>query len=125
MMEELGTVLAYRSEELKKDAENAATAGDIENSGQGSGTDLNGGNGQSSSQTRNRPRRVYSAKKGRPHMGPIIDGRGAGGSGILALCLSSRRNSECTVEAILQFVACLRSFLTNFQPMQCAYMIVS
>ena len=42
----------------------------------------------------NKRRKTYNRKsKGNPNLGPISNGgHGAGGSGALALCLSSRRN---------------------------------
>jgi hypothetical protein len=103
VMEELATVLAYRAQELEK-AEELEKQVETDNVPSGDMEDAAGeanANGQShdteASPTRKKPRRVYSGKdmKGRAAMGPILDGRGAGGSGALALCLSSRRNM-CT-----------------------------
>jgi DNA excision repair protein ERCC-2 len=107
VMEELATVLAYRSQELEK-AQELEKEQETENIPSGDVEDAAGGkdNGQSidteSSPTRKKPRRVYSGKnmKGRAAMGPILDGRGAGGSGVLALCLSSRRNM-CVHERVM------------------------
>ena len=93
VMEELGTVLAYRSTELLKDSE-TRNSGDIEG-GSTATTGTAENKDGSPGPNRKRPRRVYSVKKDKPNMGPIIDERGAGGNGMLALCLSSRRNSEC------------------------------
>jgi DNA excision repair protein ERCC-2 len=101
VMEELATVLAYRAQELEKQQETENTpSGDVEDA---AGSKDNGqSNGVESSPTRKKPRRVYNAKnmKGRAAMGPILDGRGAGGSGALALCLSSRRNM-CVHERVM------------------------
>lgn len=55
-----------------------------------------------------RPRRIVGSDPKKPKinptkrngMGPIADGRGAGGSGVLALCLSSRRNM-CIHEKVM------------------------
>lgn len=94
VMEELATVLAYRAHELEKQqaTENMQSSGDVEDTA-GSNNDQQMGD-QGSSSTRKKARRVYNGehKKGRAAMGPIADGKGAGGSGVLALCLSSRRN---------------------------------
>ena len=60
--------------------------------------------GESSSPARKKARKVINGKqrKGvRLHMGPIFnEGAGAGGSGVLALCLSSRRNM-CVHERVM------------------------
>ena len=112
VMEELGTVLAYRSQELG--------TGDMEgggSNGEAARESRESSQGGSSFPDRKKPRRIYSAKKEKPHMGPISDGRGAGGSGILALCLSSRRNmcihervmSKCVITGVVpaeDFVWC-------------------
>jgi len=109
VMEELATVLAYRSQELQRHQEENIlpmdTDGDIENVPvAGSSGDVNvtaithiTSNG---SPNRKKPRKVYTAKNQKPPMGPISDGRGAGGSGALALCLSSRRNM-CVHERVM------------------------
>jgi DNA excision repair protein ERCC-2 len=90
VMEELAVVLAYRSEllhpepeqEQEPEEENVPQEKDMEDS---AGVDAQ-------DKGRKRPR-VYKRKKsGKPPMGAISDGHGAGGSGVLALCLSSRRN---------------------------------
>ena len=113
VMEELATVLAYRAEQLglqegtndgsaEADADGDVPMADIEDvagkSGgrsadenakpAGEGDQQEGGGGK---QQQKKRRRVYR-RKGGPPMGPISDGKGAGGSGALALCLSSRRN---------------------------------
>jgi DNA excision repair protein ERCC-2 len=107
VMEELGTVLAYRSEQLHQQA--TATNTDMEDAQQqqqdgGEETKQDAGD-EESCPRRKKPRRVYKGKKkgssnDGPPMGPITDGRGAGGSGVLALCLSSRRNM-CVHERVL------------------------
>ena len=115
VMEELATVLAYRAEQLglqegtndgnagEADADGDVPMADIEDvagkSGgrsadentkpaAGEGDQQEGSGGK---QQQKKRRRVYR-RKGGPPMGPISDGKGAGGSGALALCLSSRRN---------------------------------
>lgn len=78
VMEELQTVLEYRSQELQKEnqpQEPVSSDPRLEK------------NSSSSQKPRKKPK-VISKRR----MGPILDGRGAGGSGVLALCLSSRRN---------------------------------
>eukprot|EP00523_Entomoneis_sp_CCMP467_P007888 CAMPEP_0168720800 /NCGR_PEP_ID=MMETSP0724-20121128/1753_1 /TAXON_ID=265536 /ORGANISM="Amphiprora sp., Strain CCMP467" /LENGTH=844 /DNA_ID=CAMNT_0008767421 /DNA_START=1 /DNA_END=2532 /DNA_ORIENTATION=- len=103
VMEELATVLAYRSEELQKqEMENTQQSADIEDMGANGGQQAAGKESSGSCPQRKKARRVYSAKNKskKPAMGPIIDGRGAGGSGILALCLSSRRNM-CVHERVM------------------------
>lgn len=111
VMEELATVLAYRAEQLglqegandgnaEADAEGDVPMADIEDVAGKSGSrsaDENakpagdGDQQEGSKQQQKKRRRVYR-RKGGPPMGPISDGKGAGGSGALALCLSSRRN---------------------------------
>lgn len=96
VMEELAVVLAYRSEMLyeradtppflERDMEDASVPAEEEHE-----------------PSRKRPRRIVGKKKirnGKPPMGPLSDGRGAGGSGVLALCLSSRRNM-CIHERVM------------------------
>lgn len=107
VMEELGVVLAYRSEQLQLSEKTVPSTDDVDmedtqgaNNHQGRGEETNeesSANG-SPSKSKKRPRRVYSAKK---KMGPITDGKGAGGSGALALCLSSRRNM-CVHERVMR-----------------------
>lgn len=89
VMEELATVLQYRSEQLAQQ-DNV----DMEDSQQQEGE---------SSRATKKPRRVYSGKnkKKEPPMGPISQHGGAGGSGVLALCLSSRRNM-CINERVMR-----------------------
>jgi DNA excision repair protein ERCC-2 len=95
VMEELATVLNYRAEQLRLsetvDVEDTIMS---ETQQQGETT--------SSSSTSNpqqkKARKVYKKKSNRPPMGPISN---AGGSGVLALCLSSRRNM-CVNERVLE-----------------------
>jgi DNA excision repair protein ERCC-2 len=110
VMEELATVLAYRSDMLlQQEQENvvavpASNGGaddpmDIENIGGVGGGDGTVTNRQEQSRPKKKARRVYDRRKSKI-MGPIADGRGAGGSGLLALCLSSRRNM-CVHERVM------------------------
>ena len=117
VMEELATVLAYRAEQLQmadNDKNDRMGSTDIEeggtevgqDSGEATGRDGNShgsDNGQESpTRQKKRPRKVYSGKDmQRKKMGPLQGGRGAGGSGALALCLSSRRNM-CVHERVLE-----------------------
>ena len=91
VMEELGTVLAYRSALLHPVELPPAVAGDMEDA---AGVDST----KSSSTAKKRPRRVYRPSNAK--MGAIADGHGAGGNGVLALCLSSRRNM-CIHERVM------------------------
>jgi DNA excision repair protein ERCC-2 len=96
VMEELATVLAYRAEQLQEPeqpihiapagGESSAEIEDI------AGKEVKDASMESPSAKR--PRKVYKAKNSvRSKMGPILsDGTGAGGSKVLAVCLSSRRN---------------------------------
>ena len=121
-MEELATVLAYRSEVLAEqeheEQENlqpsaadvsgapSHSSGDIEDAGgaapPASSSSFSAVVDDTPSATK-RPR-IYKRRPkrtdGRPPMGPIADGKGAGGSGLLALCLSSRRNM-CIHERVM------------------------
>ena len=108
VMEELATVLAYRAEQLGLQESEGANTGDAEATsadgdvpmadiedvaGKSSGpsADENAKPAGDGDQQQKKRRRVYR-RKGGPPMGPISDGKGAGASGALALCLSSRRN---------------------------------
>jgi DNA excision repair protein ERCC-2 len=115
VMEELATVLAYRAEQLGLQESEGANTGDAEaTSADADGdvpmADIEDVAGKSSGRSadenvkpagdrdqqqggkqQKKRRRVYR-RKGGPPMGPISDGKGAGASGALALCLSSRRN---------------------------------
>ena len=104
VMEELGTVFNYRSEQLKLDRETAAASNtqqaeddvmmDVDNSQQQQ---------QKQQQQQRKRKRIYAPKQNEPkaNMGPIPNDGGAGGSGALALCLSSRRNM-CIHERVLR-----------------------
>ena len=97
-MEELATVLSYRAEMLRQqEQENTAMEiDDMENVPASDSAIV------SSSPAKKKARRVYNRRRHskKPPMGPIADGRGAGGSGLLALCLSSRRNM-CIHERVM------------------------
>jgi len=104
VMEELGTVLAYRAKELGVDGVTETNAPENENASAEptvrSGAapmdieDSAGAPAPTSQKRGNKRRRTYNRKSKRnPNLGPISNsGHGAGGSGALALCLSSRRN---------------------------------
>lgn len=95
VMEELATVLAYRSEQLQLAQETRhAEPLEIENSAPAPGSMVS-----SNARPNKRPKKIIKSKK-KKEMGPIPDGRGAGGNGILALCLSSRRNM-CVHERVV------------------------
>ena len=121
VMEELATVLNYKSEQLglrleEGGGDDAAPmdVGDVEDIGgpakSNRGTDAAAGhnaggdavvsNGSAGGRQRRKRRRIYR-RKGGPPMGPISEGGGAGGSGALALCLSSRRNM-CVNDRVVQ-----------------------
>jgi DNA excision repair protein ERCC-2 len=99
VMEELATVLNYRADQLRLSEE----AGDIEDATMTEATtNQQETSGSSSTPQRKKPRKVYKKVSSRPPMGPITNNsKGAGGSGVLALCLSSRRNM-CVHERVLQ-----------------------
>jgi len=115
VMEELATVLAYRAEQLglqesegantgdadatSADADGDVPMADIEDvAGKSSGRSADenakpaGDRDQQQGGKQQKKRRRVYRRKGGPPMGPISDGKGAGASGALALCLSSRRN---------------------------------
>jgi DNA excision repair protein ERCC-2 len=111
VMEELATVLAYRSQELQRQRQQEQPSGtlptgettaEIENiaSDHNERTTSNVENTADAHVLHNvpkkRPRKVTRGNKNtelRSKMGPTSDdGRGAGGSNVLAVCLSSRRN---------------------------------
>jgi DNA excision repair protein ERCC-2 len=87
VMEELATVLNYRAEQLHLSETVDKILSETQQQDE-----------QSASNPRKKPRKVYNKKSNRPPMGPIVN---AGGSGVLALCLSSRRNM-CVHERVLQ-----------------------
>ena len=104
VMEELATVLAYRAEQLQLAEQTSNEPSQDMEDGVGSSAQASG-DGEAPreevSPSRKKPRRVYNGKKkNKPPMGPISDGKGAGGSGVLALCLSSRRNM-CVHERVM------------------------
>jgi len=104
VMEELATVLAYRAEQLALQEEISQDV-DMEDIS----ADKNGVSNQAIAEStsengplKKKPRKIRGKpKRGREHtMGPITIGKGAGGSGVLALCLSSRRNM-CVHERVM------------------------
>ncbi|KAL7554735.1 hypothetical protein ACHAWF_018562 [Thalassiosira exigua] len=110
VMEELGTVLAYREERLRLDREaegpaSSGAGGDIEEAASSNSNSQQQQQQQQQQQIQQRKRkRIYGPKKnkhGRHNMGPSASPNGAGGSGALALCLSSRRNM-CVNERVLR-----------------------
>ncbi|KAI2504081.1 Helical and beta-bridge domain [Fragilaria crotonensis] len=78
VMEELATVLSYRADQLRQSEVADATMSEVEPHDDGMG-----------SHPKKKPRKIHTKQSNRPPMGPIPN---AGGSGVLALCLSSRRN---------------------------------
>ena len=122
VMEELGTVLSYRSEQLKldgNDGEDGDTGdgasntprGLLESAAASSGGDVDMTNASTETTTstsspssqpqRKKRKRIYGPKKKTNKMGPSNEIKGAGGNGTLALCLSSRRNM-CVNERVLR-----------------------
>jgi len=97
VMEELATVLAYRSEQLAQQDDTTDMKDTQQQQQQQHGEETN----ESFSRSSKKPRRVYSGIKDKKKMGPLLDGGGAGGSGVLALCLSSRRNM-CVNERVMR-----------------------
>lgn len=125
MMEELGVVLAYRAKELNegivdhRNSHNNVNGNNISTSGTESGgnsvpidiedTVLSSDYNVVQSTSKSTPtpttanaKRTYKRKQpSNSNLGPISNnGLGAGGSGVLALCLSSRRNM-CIHERVL------------------------
>ena len=108
VMEELATVLAYRAEQLYPERQQAEEDGDDQENADAqqpshddmedtAGVDDSRRTSNNNPRKKKRPRRVIRQTK---PMGPIADGHGAGGSGVLALCLSSRRNM-CIHERVM------------------------
>lgn len=106
VMEELGTVFSYRSEQLRLDREAAAAADTQQQDGDVTMMDVeesaSSTNNNNQQQVRKR-KRIYGPKQNsqKENLGPIPYDGGAGGSGALALCLSSRRNM-CIHERVLR-----------------------
>jgi Rad3-related DNA helicase len=125
VVEELGVVLAYRAKELNEDGinntmfnstsgsnNNGAVPMDIEDTVVSSDANIaappttssssSSSNSKKSNNAKKRKKRTYKRKQpSNPNLGPIPNnGLGAGGSGALALCLSSRRNM-CIHERVL------------------------
>lgn len=103
VMEELATVLSYRAEQLHlaEQETQPEQPQDMEDVSQDKGQDSQ--ELDASGRAKKKARKVYNNKKKqtKKKMGPIADGKGAGGSGVLALCLSSRRNM-CVHERVLE-----------------------
>lgn len=114
VMEELGIVLAYRAEQLRLQENPNVNMEQQEEEQSNAGEEIHETNHDSTVRSTKKPRHVYSGRKKSSSsnnssnsssppskiMGPILDGKGAGGSGVLALCLSSRRNM-CIHERVL------------------------
>lgn len=94
VMEELATVLDYRAQQLEQEGDANPSEEQRENDAPEIENEENNNNSKDSPK---RPRKIIRRTK----MGPILDSRGAGGSGVLALCLSSRRNM-CVHERVVQ-----------------------
>jgi DNA excision repair protein ERCC-2 len=103
VMEELGIVLAYRAEQLALAEEEINATGDHDmEEAVGGSSQQPSGEPSSGMPPRKKPKKIRGTPPtGREHkMGPITNGKGAGGSGVLALCLSSRRNM-CVHERVM------------------------
>lgn len=127
VVEELGIVLAYRAEQLELQQQQeeqqqrqlfGAGGGDMEDIGAtgnnaSNNSDEENGCGDSNANNKRKASTVTTTKRNKPRkirgvqkrtraetMGPIRTEKGAGGSGILALCLSSRRNM-CINERVM------------------------
>ena len=111
VVEELGTVLSYRAEQLQLQRQEQGTGQNVDMEDQiansSSSQQREDENRQSTSNQESqqpiqkKPRKIRGVlKRGRATMGPISTSKGAGGSGELALCLSSRRNM-CINERVM------------------------
>ena len=92
VMKELAVVLQYRAEQL------ALSNNDTEHVDMEDITRQNDEPDSSTSSSSKKPRKIYKAPKNM--MGPSPNPKGAGASGVLALCLSSRRNM-CIHERVM------------------------
>lgn len=121
VMEELGVVLEYRAEQLglssrqpmetnyNTDAANSHTASmDIEDSGAWSENASQDGKNEEASDSihmAKKQKKIFTRKvqqSEKKNLGPLWNnGYGAGGSGVVALCLSSRRNM-CIHDRVIQ-----------------------
>ena len=105
VMEELGVVLAYRAQQLELEEEKIRQSQAISSSeisqDNCDNEEMEIENLHASNNYPKKKRKKINRRKERPTMGPILDGRGAGGSGILALCLSSRRNM-CVNDKVME-----------------------
>ena len=111
VVEELGTVLSYRAEQLQLQRQKQGTGQNVDMedtvANSSSSQQRDDKNRQSTSNQepqqpkQKKPRKIRGVlKRGRATMGPISTSKGAGGSGELALCLSSRRNM-CINERVM------------------------
>ena len=115
VMEEMATVLAYRSKELARMEMDGGSARAQPPTAQAAGEenieDAGGkhqqqkqasaeGSTENETSPRKKARKVIKRTGPRAHMGPCRTNGGAGGSGVLALCLSSRRNM-CINERVM------------------------
>lgn len=91
VVEELGTVLAYRAEQLALQQQETQDQEMEDISQENKSQPVNV---SSDGRPRKKPKKIVGKpKRGREHtLGPIKTAKGAGASGVLALCLSSRRN---------------------------------
>lgn len=89
VMEELASVLAYRAEQIKTQKEEEIHRNSPTKA-------VNNDVGKNENRNTRRRKRIY-----RKNMGPATSRGGAGGSNILALCLSSRRNM-CVNDRVMQ-----------------------
>lgn len=101
VVEELGTVLAYRAEQLALAEQQQSQDVEMEDIGAENGGSAPPDSG-GAAKPKKRPKRIVGKpKRGRENtLGPIATSKGAGGSGALALCLSSRRNM-CIHERVM------------------------
>lgn len=102
VVEELGTVLAYRAEQLAlqensedQEMEDASQEDNVMRSSENATANFNGSAKRKPKKAIGRPKRGRGGS-----LGPIVSTKGAGGSGVLALCLSSRRNM-CIHERVM------------------------
>lgn len=110
VVKELGIVLLYRSQQMELQRQEQELQGidricneDIEDTMKNQSSEENRPPNRELSQQpkRKKPRKFKGAqKRGRVSMGPINSEKGAGGSGELAICLSSRRNM-CINEKVM------------------------
>jgi DNA excision repair protein ERCC-2 len=107
VVEELATVLAYRAEQLdmlQEQPQQGSSEGDQDlwETKAGDAAQDDSSSAEPAAKKRRTPKKIRGTpKRGREHtMGPSATGKGAGGSGVLAVCLSSRRNM-CIHERVM------------------------